>query len=570
MEKRRNRARFWCSVVLLLGIVVLPGRGEAETSLFVPPVAGPIRYSPCPVNSGAPFDETRPQDWYSVAWSGQYSEVTGSRCEGSGGHPGVDIRDRYAEDNGDFGVYAIRDGVVIVKKYLGRGWGRTIVIQHDNVPGHGTLYSVYAHLKSFEPKIRKEKAGEVTVETGEKIGTMGYSGLGDPAQRHLHFQIELKWNDSTAEGRCSQRGKPFWPCYTDTDKKGRDILRPYPSSNKTCGPEIDNCLTEAQRQEAAAYVAKNTMNPMLLVEGSSQELTSRAWLASSVIGNAVYTLGGGVCEGAGCGMFGGGQVQNVETYNALVRVVIPKSDLLVGRFGLSAVESGGKLYVLGGISGCCSFPEAQVEEYDPASNEWTLKTLMPTARWKLTSAAVAGKIYTIGGGASGNQCVPSNVVEEYDPVNNTWDTKLPMPTARWGAANAVIDGQVYVVGGSRLCPHILIDPSAALEAYSPSLNVWTVLPAMATRRWDLAAAAVNGKIYAMGGWDPVTESVLPTVEEFDPATNTWSTKSSMPTARSGLVVATVGDKIYALGGFDGLNVTNIIEIYDPATDTWFP
>ena len=74
-----------------------------------------------------------------MAWSGQYSEITGSRCEGSGGHPGADIRDSYGETTGDLGVYAIGVGTIIEKTETA-GWGNFIVIQHDNVPGYGTIY----------------------------------------------------------------------------------------------------------------------------------------------------------------------------------------------------------------------------------------------------------------------------------------------------------------------------------------------------------------------------------------------------------------------------------------------
>jgi hypothetical protein len=38
-----------------------------------------------------------------------------------------------------------------------------------------------------------------------------------------------------------------------------------------------------------------------------------------------------------------------------------------------------------------------VEEYDPATDTWTKKSDMPTARFALTSSAVNGKIYAIGG-----------------------------------------------------------------------------------------------------------------------------------------------------------------------------
>eukprot|EP01047_Picozoa_sp_COSAG01_P111770 COSAG01_NODE_40536_length_462_cov_1.515152_1_plen_37_part_01 len=32
------------------------------------------------------------------------------------------------------------------------------------------------------------------------------------------------------------------------------------------------------------------------------------------------------------------------------------------------------------------------------------------------------------------------------------------------------------------------------EAYDPTTNTWTAIASMGTRRWELAAATVNGKI----------------------------------------------------------------------------
>ena len=40
-------------------------------------------------------------------------------------------------------------------------------------------------------------------------------------------------------------------------------------------------------------------------------------------------------------------------------------------------------------------------------------------------------------------------VEEYDPSTNTWATKAPMPTARQNlAAAAAANGRVYAIGGT--------------------------------------------------------------------------------------------------------------------------
>ncbi|GEM_PF-1675798 len=219
-----------------------------SAGLFTAPVAGPIRYSRVPVDSGTAFDPNDPRTWYTMVWAGRYSGPAAQRAEGSGGHPGVDIRDRYGEMTGDLGVYAIADGIVI-RRRMASGWGNFVAIRHDDVGGLGTIYSVYAHLDSFDPSIASGQEGHIRVARGRRIGTMGSTGLDNPAARHLHFQIDKTWPED--------KNAPFWPTYTDN---GNAV--PYPAGN-------DAQLTQSQLREAAAAVKANTLNPMLLVETGS-------------------------------------------------------------------------------------------------------------------------------------------------------------------------------------------------------------------------------------------------------------------------------------------------------------
>jgi len=49
----------------------------------------------------------------------------------------------------------------------------------------------------------------------------------------------------------------------------------------------------------------------------------------------------------------------------------------------------------------------------------------------------------------------------------------------------------------------------------------------------------------------------------------WQTLARMPTARQELATAVLNGKIYAIGGYDSSGTpTNIVEVYDPATNTW--
>jgi hypothetical protein len=117
---------------------------------------------------------------------------------------------------------------------------------------------------------------------------------------------------------------------------------------------------------------------------------------------------------------------------------------------------------------------------------------------------------------------------------NVWFSMAPMPTARYRLAAATVNGKIYAIGGYNG------GYLNTVEVYDPSANTWSTAPPMPTARYELAAAVVNGKIYAIRGYNG---GYLNTVEVYDPSTNTWSTAAPMPTARGALAAATVNGKM---------------------------
>jgi kelch-like protein 17 (actinfilin)/kelch-like protein 20 len=89
---------------------------------------------------------------------------------------------------------------------------------------------------------------------------------------------------------------------------------------------------------------------------------------------------------------------------------------------------------------------------------------------------------------------------------------------------------------------------------------------MSTARYCFAAAAVDGKLYVMGGFDG--QNRLSSVERYDPATNAWEAVAPMSTARSCSAAAVFDGKLYVMGGHDGKNWLSSIEQYDPAKNEW--
>jgi N-acetylneuraminic acid mutarotase len=208
------------------------------------------------------------------------------------------------------------------------------------------------------------------------------------------------------------------------------------------------------------------------------------------------------------------------------------------------------------------------------------------------AAAVAldGKIYVFGGfvgrpGGKAWQPIPSALL--YDPDNDSWKELAPMPTPRGSAVAVAVDGKIYVIGGAHANisgkpmnePLWVGVPTAVVgtvEMYDPAANTWTSRSPMPTGRNHFLASVIDGKIYAIDGrlgMPFVTMSdVTDLVEMYDPATDQWSYKGRAPTRRGDVAGDVYNGKIYLTGGEyenpAGKLTFWAFEAYDPKTNSW--
>ncbi len=148
----------------------------------------------------------------------------------------------------------------------------------------------------------------------------------------------------------------------------------------------------------------------------------------------------------------------------------------------------------------------------------------------------------------------------------TWTQKAEMPTKRSNFGAAAVDGKIYVVGG--YINTASWNTTTAMEEYDPATDTWTARTGMPTKRASVKASSVNGIIYAIGGWRPGSW-FSSAVEAYDPAADKWTKKANMPTVRDGFTASVVDGRIYVIGGHTWNNVMlSTVEVYDPATDKW--
>lgn len=233
------------------------------------------------------------------------------------------------------------------------------------------------------------------------------------------------------------------------------------------------------------------------------------------------------------------------------------------RFETTAVTLDGYIYVLGGLSIRNSHNTAF--RYDPNSDTWEELAPMPDFRNHIGAAVLNGKIYASGGiygetGFDGS----AKTLWAYDPEIDEWTSLAEMPIGRQAHGMAAIDGKLYVVGGTTSRGG---DPSE-LWVYDTETASWDASRApLPTMRDHLTVASYDGKLYAIGGRYSTN---LPTVEIYDPLTDTWSRGPDMPTPRSGMGATLLNGQLHAIAGEDV--VTEMVykkhEVLDFGTMTW--
>lgn len=266
----------------------------------------------------------------------------------------------------------------------------------------------------------------------------------------------------------------------------------------------------------------------------------------------------------------------VEAPSATENSWVTKAPMHEARNNLGVAVVNGKIYAIGGdtFSGRWTYLMGLIdhangsnvgtnEEYDPATDTWTLKASMPTPRTRFATAVYKDKIYCMGGNSQAN--------EVYDPATDTWETKAPVPATVFLVPANVINGKIYV-----------IDYSGANYVYDPLIDSWgtrasTPMPSAAGFDGHVSAV-VNAKLHIIGGLSSNQDSNLHQI--YDPATDNWSYASSPPNSvgnafRNGAAAATTGEmalkRIYVLGQQGNLKQgepQGSNRIYDPQTDSW--
>jgi hypothetical protein len=156
------------------------------------------------------------------------------------------------------------------------------------------------------------------------------------------------------------------------------------------------------------------------------------------------------------------------------------------------------------------------------------------------------------------------VVSQTSP--GTWSMKAPLLAVRAEVAAAAVGGRLHALGGTT----VQTNAGPYHDEYDPRANAWRARAPLPGPRDHLAVAVANGEIYAFGGFAvSVHKDASDAAFKYEAEHDRWLVLPSMKIARGSAGAATLSGKIHVIGGRnpDGV-VVAAHEVFDPQLGTW--
>ncbi|KAI8507228.1 Kelch-like protein 24 [Branchiostoma belcheri] len=198
--------------------------------------------------------------------------------------------------------------------------------------------------------------------------------------------------------------------------------------------------------------------------------------------------------------------------------------------------------------------------FDPKEQLWDndLLDLAIDFRNSVEYAAVTlhNNIIVSGGSWKGS------AVWELDTKLSTWRKLSSLAQRRSRHKMAVLNGKVYAVGGYDSSKDDGCKYLDSVEVYDPNRNEWMEGKQLLNPVSSFAIASCDGKLYVIGGKGQ-TGVCSPQVQCYVSDKNCWETRAPMPRKGECINAALLNSLIYVVGG-----KLPAILCYDPKADTW--
>ncbi|XP_060609052.2 kelch-like protein 32 isoform X2 [Anolis sagrei] len=243
----------------------------------------------------------------------------------------------------------------------------------------------------------------------------------------------------------------------------------------------------------------------------------------------------------------------VDQENAHIAGIANWSELApmpVGRSHHCVAVMGDFLFVAGGevehaTGRTCAVRTAC--RYDPRNNSWAEIASMKNCREHFVLGAVGEYLYAVGGRNELRQVLPT--VERYCPKKNKWTFVQSFDRSLSCHAGYVVDGLLWISGGVTNTAQY----QNRLMVYDPTQNKWLSRSPMLQRRVYHSMAAVQRKLYVLGGNDLDYNNdriLVRHIDSYNIDADQWTRCSfSMLTGQNESGVAVHNGRIYLVGGY---------------------
>jgi len=161
-----------------------------------------------------------------------------------------------------------------------------------------------------------------------------------------------------------------------------------------------------------------------------------------------------------------------------------------------------------------------------------------------------------------NQPKIVQVVVTPTPEPVKWELVTHMPEAKKSMAYAAVDNKIYIIGGET--PNGV---SGKVDIYDINTNQWNNGKDMLVPVYDACSSVIGGKLYIVGGKDKENK-ILNDMSVYDIELDQWSKQTPLIIPISGCSAFNYDGKLYVAGGENLDGSQKIIYQFDPENQIW--
>ncbi|MGH0144431.1 UNVERIFIED_CONTAM: hypothetical protein FKN15_017182 [Acipenser sinensis] len=236
----------------------------------------------------------------------------------------------------------------------------------------------------------------------------------------------------------------------------------------------------------------------------------------------------------------------------------------------------GKIYITCGRRGPIYLNETHC--YDPETNQWESRAASPIGRAWHGMAGLNGRVYIIGG-SNDNLGYRRDILRVacYDPAIDEWTTVSPLPSGHGEPGIAVLDHRIFVLGGRS---HNRGSRMDYVHVYDAEVDRWVNGTTFDDDISGLAACVlVLPRSVVMDTENRTSERrsflishnrTFDDVACYDPAIDEWTTVSPLPSGHGEPGIAVLDHRIFVLGGRSHNRGSRMdyVHVYDAEVDRW--